>query len=470
MRDHVRFFLNGQEQIVRGDAAFVTLAEFLRLNCGLPGTKIVCAEGDCGACTVLVGRPRVQYIPVDACIQFIFQLDGMHVITVEGLPQNGDLHPAQQAMVDCHGSQCGYCTPGFVMAMAGWAANGCTAEPRISLTGNLCRCTGYVSILEAAERIRSQVTSANADEQSNTPRGFGAPDEDRHPLEIRGGKRVYFAPTELAYAVAFKAYNPDAVIVAGATELGVWRNKRGIEPATMLSLARIAELSAIESTPQSISFGANVTWSQVETALHERLPQFRRIIERFGSPQIRNVATLAGNIANGSPIADSLPLLMVMDAQLEIVGPRGSRSRSINGFYTGYKKMDLRRDELIARVILPLPEVGEKLRLYKVSRRTDLDISTFGAAIRVQTQDDVIRSAAIAYAGVAPTVVRLPKTEAFLVGKPFDEYTFRDASQRARSEVTPITDVRGSADFRLQLCENVLRKFYHDEATMEAIA
>jgi len=248
------------------------------------------------------------------------------------------------------------------------------------------------------------------------------------------------------------------------------RRLKRIEPATMLSLARIAELNAVESTAQSISFGANVTWSQVETALHERLPQFRRIVERFGSPQIRNVATLAGNIANGSPIADSLPLLMVMDAQLEIVGPRGSQSRSINGFYTGYKKMDLRRDELIARVILPLPKAGEKLRLYKVSRRTDLDISTFGAAIRIQKHDDMIRSAAIAYAGVAPTVVRLPATEAMLVGKPFDENTFREAGRRARAEVTPITDVRGSADFRLQLCENVLRKFYHDEATMEAIA
>jgi xanthine dehydrogenase small subunit len=467
MRDYVRFFLNGQEQIVRGDAAFVTLAEFLRLNCGLPGTKIVCAEGDCGACTVLVGRPadgEMRYLPVDCCIQFVFQLDGTHVVTVEGLAAKGELHPVQRAMVDCHGSQCGYCTPGFVMALAGWTANGCTADPRISLTGNLCRCTGYVSILEAAERIRSQFGGAPSSRSASEIH------EDREPLEIRGGKRVYFAPTELAYAVAFKAYNPDAVIVAGATELGVWRNKRCIEPATMLSLARIAELNAVESTAQSISFGANVTWSQVETALHERLPQFRRIVERFGSPQIRNVATLAGNIANGSPIADSLPLLMVMDAQLEIVGPRGSQSRSINGFYTGYKKMDLRRDELIARVILPLPKAGEKLRLYKVSRRTDLDISTFGAAIRIQKHDDMIRSAAIAYAGVAPTVVRLPATEAMLVGKPFDENTFREAGRRARAEVTPITDVRGSADFRLQLCENVLRKFYHDEATMEAIA
>jgi xanthine dehydrogenase small subunit len=463
MRDHVRFFLNGQQHIVRGDAAFITLAEYLRLNCGLPGTKIVCAEGDCGACTVLVERSG-ELLPVDACIQFIFQLDGARVTTVEGLAANGDLQPVQQAMVDFHGSQCGYCTPGFVMALAGWAANGCTADQRISLTGNLCRCTGYVTILEAAERIRSNRAATNC------VRGRKLAEPDHEPLEIHGANRVFFAPTELTYAIAFKAYNPEAVIVAGATELGVWRNKRGIEPASMLSLARIAELNAVDSTADSVSFGANVTWSQVESTLRERLPQFRRIVERFGSPQIRNMATLAGNIANGSPIADSLPLLMVMDAQLEIVGPRGSRTRSINGFYTGYKKMDLRRDELIARVVLPLPKVGEKLRLYKVSRRTDLDIATFGAAIRLRIQGETIQSAAIAYAGVAPMVVRLPATEAMLAGKPFDQNTLIEAGRRARAEVTPITDVRGSADFRLQLCENVLRKFYHDEAAMEAIA
>jgi xanthine dehydrogenase small subunit len=463
MRDYVRFFLNSREHIVRGDAAFITLAEYLRLDCGMPGTKVVCAEGDCGACTVLVGRAG-DYLPIDACIQFVFQLDGRQVVTVEGLAKNGDLHPVQQAMVDCHGSQCGYCTPGFVMALAGWAANGCSSDQRISLTGNLCRCTGYAPILEAAASIRSNVGWAESSRPTNSIY------EDREPIEIRSGKRMYFAPTELAYAIAFKAYNPDAAIVAGATELGVWRNKRGHEPATMLRLARIAELNSIESTPQSVSFGANVTWSQVEMALRERLPQFRRIVERFGSPQIRNVATLAGNIANGSPIADSLPLLMVMDAQLEIVGPRGLRTRSINGFYAGYKKMDLRRDELIARVTLPLPAPDERLRLYKVSRRTDLDIATFGAAIRIRMSGERIESAAIAYAGVAPTVVRLPATEASLVGRPFDEHTFRGAGQRARNEVTPITDVRGSADFRLQLCENVLRKFYFDEAGAEAVA
>jgi xanthine dehydrogenase small subunit len=290
------------------------------------------------------------------------------------------------------------------------------------------------------------------------------------PVQIKTPTRTFFAPVTLPDAVAFKAAYPDAVIVAGATELGVLRNKRGYEPAKLLCLSRIPGLGTIETTPDHMAIGANVTWSQVEEAVRKPLPQFHRIVERFGSPQIRHAATLVGNVAHGSPIADSLPLFMVLDAEIEIVGPHGARRRSINGFYSGYKQKDLRPDELITRVILPLPKAGERLRLYKVSRRTDLDIASFGAAIRIQMNRETIMSAAIAYSGVAPTVVRLPQTESFLVGKPFDDRTFEHAGRRARNEVRPITDVRGSADFRLQLCENVLRKFFFDEAATPAEA
>jgi xanthine dehydrogenase small subunit len=270
--------------------------------------------------------------------------------------------------------------------------------------------------------------------------------------------------------VAFKAANPDVVIVAGATELGVWRNKRAYDPAMLLSLGRIAELDSIEATPTDIAFGANVTWSQIEGAVRERLPQFYRIIERFGSPQIRHTATLVGNVANGSPIADSLPLLFVMDAEIEIVGPHGTRRRSIHGFYAGYKRTALCSEELITRVLLPLPRAGERLRLYKVSRRMDLDIATFTAAIRLQMRGKTIQTAAIALGGVAPMVVRLPRTESYLAGRPFEDSTFHQAGRVARTEVTPITDVRGTSDFRLQLCENMLRKFYLDEAATPAEA
>ncbi|HTK78079.1 MAG TPA: FAD binding domain-containing protein [Gemmataceae bacterium] len=471
MRDHVRFYLNGRPQTVRGGAAFATLTEYLRAGQRLVGTKVVCAEGDCGACTVLVGRVtdgKVRYLPVDACIQFLYQLDGTHVITVEGLTRNGELHPVQQALVDHHGSQCGYCTPGIVMALAGWAADGAPADPaaaRIALTGNLCRCTGYLPILDAAAALAVGLEdSTHPTNRYHFPEMLAAMRSlTGDPLQLTEGRRTFFAPTTLDEAVAFKAEHPDAVIVAGATELGVLRNKKNVEPRTLLSLARVPGLGVMSYADGRIVFGANVTWSQVERAVREPLPEFHRIVQRFGSPQIRNVATLVGNVAHGSPIADSLGLLSVMDAELELVSVRGVRQRSINGFYTGYKQKDLAADELIARVALPLPAAGERLRLYKVSRRFDLDIATFGAAIRVRVEDGFVRDAALAFMGVAPTVVRLPEAERFLGGRPFDEVTFRQAGRIARSEVRPISDVRGGREFRERLAENILTKFYFDE-------
>jgi xanthine dehydrogenase small subunit len=468
MRDHIRFYLNGQPHEVRGDDAFLTVSDYLRGRIGKAGTKVVCAEGDCGACTVLAGRYRagaIVYEPIDSCIQFLHQVDGKHVITVEGLRDNGRLHPVQQALLDNHGSQCGYCTPGIVMALAGWADAGCTIDasaPRLPLTGNLCRCTGYLPIFEAADtlaRARPMRLAARFD-SPELLKALAA--TSKEPLRIESSGRLYFAPTTLAEAVAFKAGHPDAVIVAGATELGVWRNKKNHEPRALLSLARIVELDVVSAGSEQIVFGANVTWTGVEHAVKEPLPEFIPIIQRFGSPQIRNAGTLAGNVANGSPIADSLALLSVLDASIELVGPRGKRQRSINGFYTGYKQKDVAADELITRIIVPLPTNEDRLRLTKVSRRRDMDIATFGSAVLIRATGGTITRAAAAFIGVAPTVVRLPKTEAFLQGREFAEGTFRQAGRIARTEIQPLTDVRGSRDFRLQLAENVFAKFYFE--------
>lgn len=463
MRDHIRFFLNGQPQTVLGKCAFTTLTDYLRRFRGLCGTKVVCSEGDCGACTVLVGRPvgkSVVYQAIDACIQFVYQIDGTHVVTVEGLSHNGDLHPVQRELVEGHGSQCGFCTPGFVMTLAGWTENGCRDDQRLALTGNLCRCTGYQPILDAAERLRASDRGRRIVLDAGQLRELC--DE---PVRMSDGRRVFFAPTRLEDAIAFKAAHPKAVVVAGGTELGVWHNKRGADPATLLSLARIPGLNEIAARSDRIRIGANVTFAQIERELLPLLPAFGPIVRRFGSPQIRAVATLAGNIVNGSPIADSLPLLMVLDAELDIVGPRGRRTRSINGFYTGYKSKDLADDELLTACTFTLPEDNERLRLYKVSRRNDLDIATFGAAIRISEIGGTITSAALAYSGVAPVVIRLPQTEKALVGQPFDESLMRAAGRMARNEISPITDVRGGRDFRLQLAENILRKFYFEETS-----
>jgi xanthine dehydrogenase small subunit len=472
MRDHVCFYLNGRPQAVRGEIAFETLTEYLRGRVGMPGTKVVCAEGDCGACTVLVGRPAgdgLTYLPVDSCIQFVFQLDGAHVVTVEGLARNGDLHPVQQAVINCHASQCGYCTPGIVMALAGWAEAGCSTERSLALTGNLCRCTGYLSILEAMNAIAGIDGDSVGARYDMSRLVFDVKRLAEEPLRITDGRRIFEAPTTIEDAVAFKAAQPSAVVIAGGTELGVLRNKRGDDPAAILALARIPGLDKIDVREDRVIIGANVTWAQIERDLVPALPALGPIVRRFGSPQIRAVATLAGNVMNGSPIADAIPLLLVMDAELELIGPRGARTRPINGFYTGYKRKNMAADELLTRVVLPLPPADERLRLYKVSRRNDLDIATFGAAVRIHESDGVIHWAAVAFSGVGPTVLRLPQTEAVLTGKPFRESTFRNAGRIARSEVTPLSDVRGGADFRSRLAENILVKFYFEESAATAV-
>jgi xanthine dehydrogenase small subunit len=230
-----------------------------------------------------------------------------------------------------------------------------------------------------------------------------------------------------------------------------------------LSLARVSGLGSIERQANRVVIGANVTWARIEREVTPILPALGPIVRRFGSPQIRAVATLAGNIVNASPIADALPLLLVMDAELELTGPRGVRRRLIRGFNTGYKQIDLAADEILTGVTLPLPAADERLRLYKVSRRNDLDIATFGAAVRIMESDGVISRAAVAYSGVGPTVLRLPRTEATLAGQPFSEATFRHAGRIARTEIAPLSDVRGGQDFRLRLAENILAKFYFEE-------
>ncbi len=470
-RDYILLYVNGRRHAVRGEAAFAPLSEFLRRELLLPGTKVVCAEGDCGACTVLVGRPEetgLRYQTADACILFVHQLDGRHVVTVEGLADGDRLTPVQQAMVDHHGSQCGYCTPGFVMALTGMLEDRPPTdarELRLALTGNLCRCTGYISILEAAAAV-------NPDDRVPLARQYDSralvDDLRRHaasPVRIESTgpvRRTFFAPRRLEDALEFKARHPEAVIVAGATELGVWRNKRGYEPAALLSLADVPGLSEIVSENSHLDIGANVTWTQMERYSRAAFPELYRIIIRFGSPQIRNVSTLAGNVANGSPIADSLPFLFITEAELALVGQRGSRRVPIGRFYRGYKKTDLAPDEIIARMIVPLPAPDELLKLYKVSRRNDLDIATFGAGIRLKKAGEVITRAYVSYSGVGPMVERLPKTEAFLQGKLFTAETFQEAGRVARTEIRPISDVRGARDFRLQLAENILMKFYAD--------
>jgi xanthine dehydrogenase small subunit len=397
-----------------------------------------------------------EYLAVNSCIQSLCQLDGASIVTVEGLAAEGRLTPVQEAMVQCHGAQCGYCTPGFVVAMSALFET-CDRvdekQVRDGLTGNLCRCTGYEPIIKAALAVDGATASRLRVRYPELP-------DASDGVTIEADSRTFCAPATLGEAIAFKAAHPRCTIVQGGTDVGVWINKRNFTAPALLSLGKIVELRGMADENGTIDVGANVTLAAFERFIETRIPQLFAILNIFGSPQIKNAGTLAGNVANGSPIGDTLPFLFVAGAEIELAGTNGRRMLPIESFYLGYRKFDLRDDEIITRIVIP--PVDDTLRLYKVSRRKDLDISAFTAAIRLRIVDGTIAGARVAYGGVAPTVLRLPKTEQFLAGKPLRLDTFERAGTIAAGEVTPISDVRGSRDYRLLLAENILVKSFYD--------
>lgn len=467
MRDSIRLAIDGQLRSVCGGDTFTTLSRLLRSE-GSVGTKVVCEEGDCGACTVLVGRLRdgtFEYRPVNSCILFVHQLDGAHVVTVEGLDRSGNLNAVQQAMVENHGAQCGFCTPGFVVAMTAMFESDETVDGqsvREALTGNLCRCTGYEPIIRAALSVDPKAQRKIGTTWADPTLAASLASTMDEPIRADSNGRIFFAPCTIEQAAIFRRDHLGSVIVQGATDLGVLANKRGLEPTAILSLAKIPGLDGIDEVDDAVEVGALVTLSALYEWMRDRIPQFHDILGLFGSPQIRNSGTLAGNIANASPIADTIPFLFVVDAEVELTGVHGARRVNINNLYRGYKQLAVEPDEIITRVRIPIPSESEHLRLYKVSRRRDLDISTFTAAIRIRRSDGQIDDARVAFGGVAPTVIRLPRTEEFLTGSKWEQPVFETAGGIAASEISPISDVRGSKEYRTLLAHNLLVKFWWD--------
>ncbi len=472
MRDSILLYVNGHRHLVGGQSALRSLSDFLRRDLGLIGTKIVCSEGDCGACTVLIGRPRdgrFVYQSVDSCIQFMFQLDGMHIVSVEGLSRNDQMTPMQQSMIDCHGSQCGFCTPGFVVAMTGMLED-CqqlsTADLRHGLTGNLCRCTGYTPILDAGTQFDASAHHRLKEIYPEAAMLEDLAENAAGDIEIITGsgsqKHSLFSPDDLNSATKFLDAHPEATIIAGGTDVGVRINKTLELPTSILDLNRLTEMESVSVESDRLVLGARASWAAVEEACAGVAPEFHRILTVFGSPQIRNVGTIGGNIVNASPIADSLPFLYVMESMLTLSSQSGTRRVNINDFYSGYKKFDLRPGELLTKIDVPLPRDDETLKLYKVSRRRDLDIASFTAAIRLRFDGNTIAEASIALGAVGPTIVRPRKVEQFLLGKPFSEATMRQAGELATEEISPISDVRGSAEYRTQLTRNVFLKFFYE--------
>lgn len=447
------------------------LSDFLRYERGLTGTKVVCAEGDCGACTVLSAsvhdckEGRWNFKPVNSCIMPVFSLDGCFLVTVEGLKMAEKLHPVQTAMLDHFGSQCGYCTPGFICAMTALAED--CVEKKIpitekrsknAMTGNLCRCTGYEPIINAALALdlenfetlqdRFHDLSVVGDLKTSTARS----------AHIVFGQREVCLPITLQEALQFKQKHPEAIIAAGSTDLGVAVNKGRGQYQVVITLQNIPGLREIQKHADHLVIPCRVTLTALQKYLQDEAPEMSRMLNIFASPQIKNSATLVGNVVNASPISDTIPFLLVSDAQLELQSTSGKRLVPMDSFYLAYKKMDLKPDEIVTAIHLPLPTSTDFIKLYKVSLRKDLDISAVTMAVHVQRVGTQIAKARLAFGGVGPTVSRIKEVEDEWMGQEFKSELFEAAARDIHLKVKPISDVRGSKDYRLLLCRNLLRK------------
>jgi xanthine dehydrogenase small subunit len=466
--DSIYFALNGEITAVRNIAPTKMVLNFLREDLGKTGTKEGCAEGDCGACTVVIGElhgDRLAMKAVNACMQFVPTLDGKALFTVENLRQpDGTLHPVQEAMVACHGSQCGFCTPGFVMSL--WAlylehvrqgSRPTPAQIRTALTGNLCRCTGYRPILAAGGKMFDLPTVAfDREALCETLKSLRRSESLVYAYE---GQRFY-APQSLAELTRLRAANPHATILAGGTDVGVWVTKQFHPLGDIVFIGQVAELKEIRAEAGVLRIGAGVSLSDGSAALVKYYPQLTEMWERFASVPIRNAGTLGGNVANGSPIGDALPGLIALGAHVVLRNSERTRVLPMEDLYVAYMQKAMQPDEVVEAVEVPLPSPVVQFRTYKVSKRYDSDISAVCAAFAIQVERGTIVEARVAFGGMAATPQRASHTEAALAGQPWTETTLRAARVALATDYTPITDMRASAAYRMQVAQNLLERFY----------
>ncbi|MBD9373157.1 xanthine dehydrogenase small subunit [Rhizobium sp. ARZ01] len=467
----IRFILNDEDVTLDDVPATRTLLDWLRLHRRLTGTKEGCAEGDCGACTVLVGRlldGSLVYESVNTCIRLLGSMNATHIVTVEHLASDdGALHPVQQALVDHHGSQCGFCTPGFVMSLYGlWLSNDRPRRPEIErvLQGNLCRCTGYEPIVKAAEAIAEARPSAVFDPIERTRAQVKEKLAAMAPKEtIRlgtPGDRVIVpaSNTDLAEVLA---QEPKATVVAGCTDVGLWVTKQMRELDPVVFINHLPELQAISQSPQGLTIGAGVTYTQAFEALADLVPALGPLIARIGGEQVRNMGTIGGNIANGSPIGDTPPPLITLGARVTLRSASGGRELPLEEFFIAYGKQDRRPGEFVESLFVPNLPAGEHFAVYKVSKRRDEDISALCGAFRIALDaNGRVGEARICFGGMAGTPKRASHVEAFLKGKPWTEETISDARAAFEQDYTPLTDWRASADYRTLTAKNLLTRFF----------
>ena len=465
----IHFIIDGDHIAVDDVAPTTTLLQYLRESLGRSGTKEGCAEGDCGACTVVVGElagDGIAYRAVNSCVRFLPTLDGKEVVTVESLrtPQ-GELHPVQQAMVDCHGSQCGFCTPGFVMSLFGLYLNQPAAsrdEVVDALAGNLCRCTGYRPIIDAGCRMNEYPAPAqwSRDDAQSTARRQRLQSIQRKDSLAVSTPAGFLAPQTLDELAAAYVAAPASLLLAGSTDIGLWVTKQLRDLPSIIYLGEVAELKTLREVGGMLEIGAAVRLTEAYAAIVNHYPMLDELANRFASPPIRNAGTLVGNLANGSPIGDSMPVLIALGASVELRCGDKTRSLPLEKLYLGYQKKDLAPGEFLTAVRIPLPRPDCAVASYKIAKRFDQDISAVCGGYALTISNGVVTEARIAYGGMAAIPQRATHTEAALTGQPWTEATVAAAMKQIAADYTPLSDMRASAAYRLQVAANLLQRFY----------
>ncbi|MFH0865742.1 MAG: xanthine dehydrogenase small subunit [Bacteroidota bacterium] len=450
-----------------------TVLNYLRSLPDHKGVKEGCAEGDCGACTIVVAQPedgKLQYRAIDSCLLFLPMIHGKQLITVENLAQilNGEkiLHPVQQLMVELDGSQCGYCTPGIVMSLFALYKNHHIPSVGIirdALTGNLCRCTGYQPIIEAAQRACTHNGVDHFTEKENEIISLISKiTAGEKTLKFKIKKQTYHKPFSLNEALRLKKENPDAIIINGSTDIALRQTKKKELLTEIIDLSDVNELKTFNEDEKNFYFGSGLSLEQVRKYSAGKLPALQNILNVFGSLQIRNIATIGGNVGSSSPIGDCLPLLFAYIAAVKLKSEVSERILPVEDFIKGYRQTDIKENELITEIIIPRPGKNQIIRSYKVSKRKDLDISTVSATFNIKLEDSLVSEAVVAYGGMAAYTKRAVNTENYLKGKKWSRENIEAAMEILAEEFTPISDARSEAMYRKTAAKNLLMKFFND--------
>jgi xanthine dehydrogenase small subunit len=477
-RNFLQFLKDGRVVRLDGFAPRTTLLDWLRLEARSTGTKEGCAEGDCGACAVVVVRERggrLSYEPVNSCITLIGQLDGAELITVEDLAEDGVLHPVQQAMAKEHGSQCGFCTPGIVMSLFAHyqACGGATNRATINdvLAGNLCRCTGYRPIVDAALQVCNGAAADRFTRSAAARMQALRMLDDKADVFVGDANSFFAAPASEDSLAELYAQHPDATIVAGATDVGLWITKKLTPLEKIIHVGRVAELSRSEETGDGFALGATVSLNRAALLLGSIDPDVSEVLRRFGSVQVRASGTVGGSIANGSPIGDLAPMLIALGADVELRHGRQTRRLKLEDFFIDYGNQDRKRGEFVRRLHVPKLPAGAHFRAYKITKRFDEDISALLAAFRFDLDGARIAAARVAFGGMAGIPKRAKAVEEKLRGLSLaDTRGWRAAADAVREDFTPLTDLRASAAYRSGVAGNLVIKALAELAGVDAAA